>query len=226
MDELKMRMTAYENLCPILLQEYFQGSGQGVELLSYEGRPLAAFQHKRLCEVPPSGGASAFRESVALTDQLMMYPTKLTQALGWSGLIMVEFKVGDDGAKLMEINGRVWGSLPLAVASGVDFPGLLADLYSMGPTSLVATPLTDYNSGIRLVNPDLMLAWFGRVLLGRRDYPNIPFPPRRRVFSVLLQLLSRRVGFDIFSWDDPNPDLTEGRRLVHKVLGKIRGGNK
>ncbi len=37
---------------------------------------------------------------------------------------MVEFKVDDrDGrARLLEINGRFWGSLPLAVHAGADFP--------------------------------------------------------------------------------------------------------
>jgi hypothetical protein len=37
---------------------------------------------------------------------------------------MVEFK--DDGVNppcLMEINGRFWGSLQLAIDAGVDFPG-------------------------------------------------------------------------------------------------------
>lgn len=39
---------------------------------------------------------------------------------------MVEFRVSDDGTGyLMEINPRFWGSLQLAIDSGVDFPWLL-----------------------------------------------------------------------------------------------------
>lgn len=222
--ELRSRMVAYEGQCPVLLQEYYQGSGQGVELLACRGKTLAAFQHKRLCEVPPSGGASAFRESVALDAQLLTYATRLVERLDWTGLIMVEFKLGDEGAKLMEINGRVWGSLPLAVASGVDFPGLLADLYAKGLPK-TPEPLTDYTLGVRLVNPDLMLVWFGRVLFGRRNYPYLPFPSRRQALSVLLQLLSGRAGYDLFSREDPHPGLAEGRRLIRKALSKFRKGD-
>src|SRR5256886_15064781 len=45
--------------------------------------------------------------------------------MAWHGPVMVEFR--DDGAGepcLIEVNGRFWGSLELAVASGVDFPAL------------------------------------------------------------------------------------------------------
>jgi predicted ATP-grasp superfamily ATP-dependent carboligase len=48
-------------------------------------------------------------------------------ALRWSGVAMVEFKwqPSERAAWLMEINGRFWGSMQLAVASGVDFPWLV-----------------------------------------------------------------------------------------------------
>jgi len=40
---------------------------------------------------------------------------------------MAEFKINPNGGdvKLMEVNGRFWGSLPLAIKAGVDFPYLL-----------------------------------------------------------------------------------------------------
>ena len=60
---------------------------------------------------------------------------------------MVEFK--RDGATgtpyLMEINGRFWGSLQLAIDAGVDFPRLLADA-ALG--RLPATP-PEYRDGAR-----------------------------------------------------------------------------
>ena len=57
----------------ILLQEYYRGEGHGVELLLHRGRPLAAFQHRRLHEVPITGGASSLRESVNLDPTLYGY---------------------------------------------------------------------------------------------------------------------------------------------------------
>ncbi len=53
--------------CRVLLQEYGAGEAHGVELLLSRGRPLAAFQHRRLHEVPITGGASSLRESVPLS---------------------------------------------------------------------------------------------------------------------------------------------------------------
>src|SRR5260370_21799115 len=121
-DRLAELMQPFEGRCPVLLQEYYRGTGYGVELLMFQGQPLAAFQHQRLREIPINGGASAFRQSVALDPVLYGQAVRLLTRLNWTGLAMVEFKVGSEGPKLMEINGRVWGSLPLAVHSGMDFP--------------------------------------------------------------------------------------------------------
>ena len=46
------------------------------------------------------------------------------RALRYTGVAMVEFKVNAKTGEfvLIEINGRFWGSLPLAVAAGANFP--------------------------------------------------------------------------------------------------------
>jgi predicted ATP-grasp superfamily ATP-dependent carboligase len=55
--------------------------------------------------------------------------TRLLRALGWRGVAMVEFKRGRDGQyRLLEINPRYWGSLPLALACGVNFPQYQVEL--------------------------------------------------------------------------------------------------
>jgi predicted ATP-grasp superfamily ATP-dependent carboligase len=56
------------------------------------------------------------------------HATRLLDAIGWHGVAMVEFKNDERDAvpKLMEINGRLWGSLQLAIDAGVDFPALIA----------------------------------------------------------------------------------------------------
>ena len=46
---------------------------------------------------------------------------------------------------LMEVNGRFWGSLQLAVDAGVDFPRLLADA-ALGKE---VEPVTRYEVGVR-----------------------------------------------------------------------------
>ncbi|HEU4456027.1 MAG TPA: hypothetical protein VFR81_23375 [Longimicrobium sp.] len=113
---------------PLLLQERVVGPGVGVFLLLRGGETVAAFAHRRIREKPPSGGVSVYRESAPLPADLLARSEALLAALGWEeGVAMVEYKVdAATGAPyLMEINGRFWGSLQLAVDAGVDFPALL-----------------------------------------------------------------------------------------------------
>ena len=114
---------------PYLVQEYIHGQGQGIFALYDHGRPLAFFAHKRLREKPPEGGVSVLSESVTVTQRQHDVAEALLTPLGWHGVAMVEFKVSVDGTPyLMEINGRFWGSLQLAVDAGVDFPYMLYQL--------------------------------------------------------------------------------------------------
>ena len=48
----------------------------------------------------------------------------LLRKLNWEGVAMVEFKRdrAEQRSVLMEVNGRYWGSLPLAIGAGIDFP--------------------------------------------------------------------------------------------------------
>jgi predicted ATP-grasp superfamily ATP-dependent carboligase len=179
---------------------------------------LAAFQHKRLREVPINGGASALRESVPLDPVMYDYAVRLMGALNWTGLAMVEFKVGAAGAKLMEINGRVWGSLPLAVLSGMDFPGRLAELYLNGQP-LNGSLATDYRVGVRARNLELDVLWIAKVLHGKRRYPFLAMPSRRQGLGALVELFNPSYKFDILSLEDPRPGLAE----LPKIIGRLRG---
>jgi predicted ATP-grasp superfamily ATP-dependent carboligase len=220
---LQERMSAFEGVCPVLLQEYYRGEAHGVELLLHEGRPLAAFQHRRLREVPVTGGASSFRESVPLDPVLYDYAVLLLGELRWTGLAMVEFKVGAAGPKLMEINGRVWGSLPLAVKAGMDFPGLMADLYLNGPPPDGTDPLTTYELGVRSRNLELEVVWIGSVLRRHRRYPFLELPPRRAAVQAAARLLRAPPGdgFDVLSLGDLRPSLVEVVGVGTKVARKV-----
>jgi len=220
-DELARRMRDFEGRCDVLLQAYSAGAGTGVELVCQGGRPLAAFQHERLREVPLHGGASSFRRSVPLDPALLEHSIRILAALEWTGLAMVEFKVGDSGPKLMEINGRAWGSLPLAIASGVDFPRLLAEIALHGAPLGDVAPLGEYALGVRSRNPDLEVVWIGSVLRGTRDYPFLPLPRRRQALRAIAQLFDPRVRSDLWSLEDPRPALASIPRIAAKLRGKL-----
>jgi len=112
-----------------LIQEYIPDGGGtfGLSALFDEKSNVkAAFIHKKLRMYPVQGGPSTLREGIE-HPQIMELGLSLLKSLNWVGIAMVEFKVDprDGIPKLMEVNPRFWGSLQLAIFSGVDFPYLI-----------------------------------------------------------------------------------------------------
>jgi len=108
-----------------LIQGFVPGQGKGVFALCDHGQPVAWFAHERLRDVQPSGSGSSLRRAIALDPRLRAPAERMLCEMQWHGPAMVEFR--DDGThspSLMEVNGRFWGSLELAVLAGVDFPRL------------------------------------------------------------------------------------------------------
>jgi predicted ATP-grasp superfamily ATP-dependent carboligase len=112
---------------PLLLQQRIVGPGVGVFLLMWDGERVATFAHRRIREKPPAGGVSVYRESIAADEDLVSRSERLLCNFGWRGVAMIEYKVDARTGTpfIMEINGRFWGSLQLAIDAGVDFPRLL-----------------------------------------------------------------------------------------------------
>lgn len=107
-----------------LIQEHVAGEGCGWSALYDHGRLVAQIGHRRLREFPVSGGPSTACESFH-HPAMEAAGCALLEALEWHGVAMVEFKRTGDRFVLMEINPRFWGTLPLALACGVNFPDLL-----------------------------------------------------------------------------------------------------
>jgi len=108
---------------PMLAQEFCEGEGVGLEILLSQGEAIACFQHRRLKELPLSGGVSVLATSDPLNAELVRDSIELLHALKWEGVAMVEFRVSPTrGAYLMEVNGRYWGTVGLPVSAGADFP--------------------------------------------------------------------------------------------------------
>ncbi len=129
-----------------LIQEYLPGAGFGYStVLSPPGRPVAHFIHRRLREYPPGGGPSSYAVSTR-EPELVAMSVRLLQTLGLVGPAMVEWKQDAAGAfRLLEVNPRFWGTLPLAVAAGVDFPWLAYQVLTGAEPDSAA-----YGVGIRL----------------------------------------------------------------------------
>jgi predicted ATP-grasp superfamily ATP-dependent carboligase len=219
---LERLMQKHEHKCEVLLQNYHPGTGYGIELLTHNGKPIAAFAHKRLREIPITGGASSYRQSIKLDNRLYAYSLDIMQELNWTGLAMIEFKGDGEDAKLMEINGRVWGSLPLAVASGVNFPLLLTKLFlNEGGTPQPQVP-NDYRIGLRCRDLGRDLMWITSVMMRRRRYAFLPMPRRAQAVKAILGFFNPRHRFDLFCFDDPIPAFAEFPAIIRKFRQKIQ----
>ena len=128
-----------------LVESYFSGIGEGVSILAVDGQVLAYFAHKRVSE-PKSGGGSSYRKSIKLDESMANACAKICRATNYTGVGMFEFKKNEHTGDwiLIEVNARFWGSLPLAIYAGLDFPvkyieALLAK--SKGVSARVLEPL-------------------------------------------------------------------------------------
>lgn len=194
---------------PVLLQEKVVGPGEGVFLLMHHGKRIAAFAHRRLREKPPSGGVSVYRESIPLPEDLLDRCDRLLREASWNGPAMVEFKrsTRTGQAYLMELNGRLWGSLQLAIDAGVDFPVLLL----ASALGREVTPVERYRLGVRSRwfwgDVDHLLA---RLLHSRRTLWLGPEAPGLgQVIWNFLQFGRPGDRFEVMDRDDTRPFVRE-----------------
>lgn len=212
-DDLRKQIGALgPEMYPLLLQRRVSGPGIGIFLLRWDGVTRANFAHRRLLEKPPSGGVSVYRESIFAPDDLLARSEALLSALEWEGVAMVEYKVDARTGTpyLMEINGRFWGSLQLAIDAGVDFPRLLLEC-AEGRAPAVQSP---YRAGVRS-------RWFwGTVdhLAARCRERTSSSPSMLRVLGDLLAFWKGNEREEVFRFDDPLPFVRETLQWVRNLL--------
>ncbi|MCS7232129.1 MAG: ATP-grasp domain-containing protein [Elusimicrobiota bacterium] len=114
----------------LLLQEYIQGYGVGVGGLWKNGKPLLVGGHRRLIESHRTGGISIMAESY-IHDQAIEISNRIMSMLNYTGIGMVEFKISEkDGTPyFMEINPRLWGTIPLYIYSGLNIPLAACEMF-------------------------------------------------------------------------------------------------
>lgn len=199
--------------CLPLVQEYVSGEGYGVEVLMCNSEPIALFMHHRLREYPISGGASTLRESVK-NEELGTLGVKLLKAMKWEGVAMVEFKWNsrESEPKLMEVNGRFWGSLALAINAGVDFPYLLFKAIADG--EYIRT--YKYRDKVKqrwLIPGDILWLYSSLCFLNRK------------ISSIKEFIKSFAVSDDVIDLNDPAPlvgAFVEMTKDVFEVIAKRR----
>ena len=203
---------------PYLIQEKIDGYGFGVFLLCYNGRIMAQFAHRRIREKPPSGGVSVMCESMAVPPNALNWSEKLIEWAQWNGVAMVEFKHDrkDNLPKLMEVNARFWGSLQLAITSGVDFPHLLLKC-SDGDSGFLGNYKIGCRSRWELGDLDHLLIRLRKPQLSKYLPPSSkPIPNLMRDF--VMDFSRPKVHHEVFRIDDPKPFLWEVQNYLRNFI--------
>jgi len=109
----------------LMLQEYLPGEEYSVDIyVSRDGRVIAVVPRVRM--KVDSGIAVASRTINA--PEVSEAAVRTAEIIGIRGTANIQFKRSADGVfKLLEVNPRFPGTLPLTGAAGVDMPRLMAD---------------------------------------------------------------------------------------------------
>ncbi len=208
---------------PSLIQGRIAGPGVGVFALFDRGELLTVFAHERVREKPPSGGCSVLCRSIAVDPRLRDDAQRLLGPLGWHGVAMLEYKRDRATGNhfLIEVNGRFWGSLQLAVDAGVDFPYLSWQLAQGLRPDVPSTYRVGVKNRWLLGDLDHLLT---RLFTRRRDL-GLPDDAPSRLRTVLDFLSSTMHGDhdQVARGDDAAPFRYELRRYAASLRASVTG---
>jgi predicted ATP-grasp superfamily ATP-dependent carboligase len=184
------------------------------------GTATLQFQHRRCHEWPPEGGVS----TLCVSEPIERHPAqrvlseKLLHSIGWQGTAMVEYRFDAATGRywLMEINGRFWGSIPLASHAGAEF-AWEAYRQAFGEDQSEARP---YRAGVpaRFMIPETRRLL--RILFNRSAIADPVFKPRpfADLMSYFVGFIDPRMRYYVFSWQDPMPFVADIMSMIRKAL--------
>lgn len=129
-----------------ILQEPVDGRLEALAGIFRDGRLEGRVQQVADGLWPTPSGPSSRATTVPIDEALAEQCERLLSALGWHGLVELQFLTDPAGRRsLIDLNGRCYGSIALAVAAGVNLP-VAAARHSLGEP--FAT-LDDARPGVR-----------------------------------------------------------------------------
>ena len=180
-----------------LVQPVVEGDLVALAGVAWRGELVCVAQQVAERIFPPGLGISAAARTVALDADLAGGAARLVEGLGWSGIFQLQLLRDADTHHLIDLNPRIYGSLALAIAAGLDLPSMWADL-------LLGRPVTadGYRVGVRFRSEERDAGALVATLADGdwRTAVRGALPRRDTVHAV-------------FSWRDPLPILRSVRQV-------------
>lgn len=192
-----------------ILQDIVNGRHTAyVALLDENHDVVAAHQQDGYGTWPEVDGVWTRAETVPLDPDLHERCAALLRDLRWVGLMQVQFLVTDDGAReLIDLNGRFYASIGLAVRAGVNLPAL------WGSLAIGAKPAT-----VGKARPGVRYQWLeGDLLRAVKER-------RGGLAADVLDCLRFGRGAVPSLWrsDDPMPGVAWMAQELPRAIGKLR----
>jgi predicted ATP-grasp superfamily ATP-dependent carboligase len=185
-----------------LIQARLDGQLGAISGVAREGELVTAVHQRSRRVWPPGAGVSSFAETVPPDPVLEGNVARLIGALSWNGIFQAQFIHNDLGAHLIDLNPRIYGSLALATAAGVNLPAIWAALVS--GSSVEPAP---YRVGVRYRSDELDI----RSLLHLAAHG--------RPAAAISGMVPRpRTAHSVLALSDPAPGLTSLAKLARYVL--------
>ena len=196
------------------VQPHVLGQLVSIVGVSWEGELCCASHQASIRIWPVPCGVSAYAQTIPRNLQLEQGVGRLLRLIGWSGVFQAQFVRNPRGEYyLIDFNPRIYGSLGLAVAAGLNLPGIWADLLLGRQPSI-----GDYRVGVRFRHEENDLRALVRMLVNGEP---------RRAFSGAMP--RRDTVHAVFSLRDPMPLQTSIERIskrrmmrLHRWLGLLR----
>lgn len=180
-----------------LSQRHLDGQLGAICGVAHDGHVVSALHQRARRVWPPGVGVSAFAETVPADPSLEADLARLIEALRWSGMFQAQFIHTGHGPYLIDLNPRVYGSLALATASGVNLPAIWCAIVIDSPVEPVS-----YRVDVRYRSEELDLRALLHLALHGRP-----------ILAAAGMLPHRHTTHSVVTLADPAPALT--------TLGKL-----
>ncbi|WP_224336591.1 ATP-grasp domain-containing protein [Haloprofundus halobius] len=201
-----------------IAQEFVDGDEYALWALYEDGDPVATCQKHQLRGWNYAGGTSVYRRTVRIPE-LERAGRALLDELDWHGFASVQFKRDVDGGEftLMEINPRVWVSLPCSVRAGADFPLYFWRTAIGEPVDIDPDNAYEEDVATHLLRGEA--AYLTSVLSKNESFVDPPTLAATAAGMAKSMYRPKHGGIDYLSADDPLPFV---RGALNVSLGQMK----
>jgi len=196
-----------------IVQKFIPGQEYTFRALYNDGEPIVTTQKQLIRGFKYSQGPSVFHKSVH-HPKLEEVGRKLLDHLDWHGLASVGF-IRDERSgkfKLLEINPRLWSSVPIDLYSGISYP----EYYWKMSTGDVEDIESNYQTGKASHWLRGEVAHLHSVIY--EDYPNAERPHISDALQEMAISMIKHPRYELLSLDDPKPFFKDIKNQIKDVI--------